>query len=271
MLYMQQKNDISPFTPTRKFNINQHYRAITSPIIAYICITKSLASNHKIQFSFIHSLIKSNDDRQLSTLNHQLKMKTELEKCLAGEPFDGGDPELTAMALNAKRLTKLLNETDPGDRATRMNIIRRMLGRVGRNVHIDIDFHCEYGRHIFIGDRVIINMNCTFVDNNVIEIGNNVLIASNVQIYTATHSTRFAERTLPDTGLDDDEICITYAKPVRICDGAWLGGGVIVLPGVTIGRNSVIGAGSVVTRSVPDNCVAVGNPCRVIKTVDNGE
>ena len=198
-------------------------------------------------------------------------MKTELEKCLAGEPFYGGDPELATMALNAKRLTKQLNETDPGDRATRMEILKKMLGRIGRNVHIDIDFHCEYGRHILIGDRVIINMNCTFVDNNVIDIGNNVLIASNVQIYTATHSTSFAERTLPDTGRDDDEFCVTYAKPVKICDGAWLGGGVIVLPGVTIGRNSVIGAGSVVTRSVPDNCVAVGNPCRVIKKIDNGE
>ena len=198
-------------------------------------------------------------------------MKTELEKCLGGEPFNGGDPELAAMALNAKRLTKQLNETAPGDRAARMEILKRMLGRIGRNVHIDIDFHCEYGRHILIGDRVIINMNCTFVDNNIIEIGDNVLIASNVQIYTATHSVRFAERTLPDTGRDDDEFCVTYAKPVKICDGAWLGGGVIVLPGVTIGRNSVIGAGSVVTRSVPDNCVAVGNPCRVIKKIDNGE
>ena len=74
---------------------------------------------------------------------------------------------------------------------------------------------------------------------------------------------------LPDDGSDGCEFCLTYAKPVKICDGAWLGGGVIVLPGVTIGRNSVVGAGSVVTRSVPDNCVAVGNPCRVIKTIDN--
>lgn len=74
-------------------------------------------------------------------------MKTELEKCLGGEPFNGGDPELAAMALNAKRLTKQLNETDPGDRAARMEILKRMLGRIGRNVHIDIDFHCEYGRH----------------------------------------------------------------------------------------------------------------------------
>ena len=258
------KNDISPFTPPRKFNINQHLAATISPIITYICIIKSLARNHEFQFSIIHSLIKSND-------NHQLKMKTELEKCLAGEPFFGGDPEIAEIAAKAKRLTRELNETAYTDIDRKRDIMRQLFGRMGRRVHIDVDFHCEYGRHILIGDRVIINMNCTFVDNNIIEIGNDVLIASNVQIYTATHSTRYAERMLPDDGSDGCEFCLTYAKPVKICDGAWLGGGVIVLPGVTIGRNSVIGAGSVVTRSIPNNCVAVGNPCRVIKTVDNGE
>ena len=186
-------------------------------------------------------------------------MKTELEKCLAGEPFYGGDPELVEITAKAKRLTRELNNTDYTDMERKRNIMEQLFGSVGRRVHLDIDFHCEYDRNIFIGDRVIINMNCTFVDNNIIEIGNDVLIASNVQIYTATHSTKYAERMLPDDGEDGYEFCLTYAKPVKICDGAWLGGGVVVLPGVTIGRNSVIGAGSVVTRSVPDNCVAVGN------------
>lgn len=198
-------------------------------------------------------------------------MKTELEKCLAGEPFRGGDRELVEITARAKRLTRELNNTDYTDMERKRSIMQQLFGSVGRRVHLDIDFHCEYGRNIFIGDRVIINMNCTFVDNNIIEIGNDVLIASNVQIYTATHSTKYAERIIPDDGSDDCEFCLTYAKPVKIYDGAWLGGGVVVLPGVTIGRNSVIGAGSVVTRSVPDNCVAVGNPCRVIKKIDNGE
>ena len=121
---------------------------------------------------------------------------------------------------------------------------------------------------IFIGDQVIINMNCTFVDNNIIEIGDNVLIASNVQIYTATHSTKLQERVVADWEAGEG-ICKTYALPVRINDGAWIGGGAIILPGVTIGKNSVIGAGSIVTHSIPDNCVAVGNPCRVIKQIDN--
>ena len=191
-------------------------------------------------------------------------MKTELEKCLAGEVFNGGDKELATMALNAKRLLKELNNTDYADVELKRNILQKLFGKIGENVHLDIDFHCEYGKHIFVGNQVVINMNCTFVDNNIIEIGNNVLIASNVQLYTATHSTKVHERIMNDEEIKTG-ICKTYALPIKICDGAWIGGGSIVLPGVTIGKNSVIGAGSVVTRSIPDNCVAVGNPCRVIK------
>ena len=195
-------------------------------------------------------------------------MKTELEKCLAGEPFNGGDKVLADMTLNAKRLLKQLNETDYADTEQRKRIFHDLFGKMGEYVHIDIDFHCEYGKHIFIGDQVIINMNCTFVDNNIIEIGDNVLIASNVQIYTATHSTKLQERVVADWEAGEG-ICKTYALPVRINDGAWIGGGAIILPGVTIGKNSVIGAGSIVTLSIPDNCIAMGNPCRVIKQIDN--
>ena len=106
------------------------------------------------------------------------------------------------------------------------------------------------------------------VDNNRIEIGNNVLIASNVQIYTATHSTNVKERTMQNWD-ESKAICNTFALPIKIEDNVWIGGGAIILPGVTIGRNSVIGAGSVVTRSIPADCVAVGNPCRVIKHMNN--
>lgn len=195
-------------------------------------------------------------------------MKTELEKCLSGEVFNGGDKTLAAMTLNAKRLLKELNNTDYADVKSKKNILQQLFGRVGKNIHVDIDFHCEYGKHIFIGNQVIINMNCTFVDNNIIEIGDNVLIASNVQLYTATHSTKVYERIVEDwdKGM---EICKTYALPIKIGNGVWIGGGAIILPGVTIGENSVIGAGSIVIHSIPDNCIAVGNPCRVIKHIDN--
>lgn len=197
-------------------------------------------------------------------------MKPEYEKCMAGEPFIGGkDPKIVEMTLRTRRLLAQFNATDYADMERRQALLHDILGSMGKGVHVDIDFHCEYGKHIFIGNKVIINMNCTFVDNNRIDIGSNVLIASNVQIYTATHSIRVNERMVQDWS-EGQEICRTYALPVKIEDGVWIGGGVIILPGVTIGRNSVIGAGSVVTRSIPESCVAVGNPCRVIKQIDNG-
>lgn len=200
-----------------------------------------------------------------------MRMKTEYEKCMAGEPFIGSeDPKILEMILRTKRLLREFNATDLEESGRRQELLREMFGSIGKGVHVDIDFHCECGKHIFVGDKVIINMNCTFVDNNRIDIGNNVLIASNVQIYTATHSTQVRERMVDDWK-EGQEICRTYALPVRIEDGVWIGGGAIILPGVTIGRNSVIGAGSVVTRSIPANCVAVGNPCRVIKQIDNNE
>lgn len=175
-------------------------------------------------------------------------MKTEYEKCLAGEPFIGSeDPKIMEMILRTRRLLVQFNATDYADHERRQELLREMFGSMGKGVHVDIDFHCECGKHIFIGDKVIINMNCTFVDNNRIEIGNNVLIASNVQIYTATHSVRLDERMVQNWS-DGQEVCRTYALPVKIEDGVWIGGGVIILPGVTIGRNSVIGAGSVVTQ-----------------------
>lgn len=118
--------------------------------------------------------------------------------------------------------------------------------------------------------RVIINMNCTFVDNNLITIEDDVLIASNVHIITATHPIRRSERMAKDWP-PSVCICRTYAKPVKICSGAWIGGSVTILPGVTIGENSVIGAGSVVTRSIPANSVAFGNPCRVARQIDNND
>ena len=112
---------------------------------------------------------------------------------------------------------------------------------------------------------MIINMNCTFVDDNPIRIGSQVLIASNVQIYTASHPVLPQERLIPEWEEKKTTFFRTYALPVEIEDNVWIGGGSIILPGVTIGENSVIGAGSIVNRSIPANCVAVGNPCRVIR------
>ena len=192
-------------------------------------------------------------------------MKTEYQKCIDGEFFTA-DPEMLQIIYRCKRLVRELNDTDMENIPRRHHLLSELFGSMGDNVHVDIDFHCEYGINIHCGNDVIINMNCTFVDNNRIDIGNNVLIASDVKIYTATHTTDVVGRT---NSQENKKIsgcfCRTFSCPVRIEDNVWIGGGAILLPGVVIGRNSVIGAGSVVTRSIPENCVAVGNPCKVIK------
>ena len=196
-------------------------------------------------------------------------MKTEYQKCIDGEFFTA-DPEMLQIIYRCKRLVKELNDTDMENIPRRHHLLSELFGSMGDNVHVDIDFHCEYGINIHCGNDVIINMNCTFVDNNRIDIGNNVLIASDVKIYTATHTTDVVGRT---NSQENKKIsgcfCRTFSCPVRIEDNVWIGGGAILLPGVVIGRNSVIGAGSVVTRSIPENCVAVGIPCRVIKHITN--
>ncbi len=135
---------------------------------------------------------------------------------------------------------------------------------MGKNVGVGVPFYCDHGKSIFIGNDVVIGMNCTFVDNEEIRIGNRVMIAPNVQIYTASHPTLPQERLIDNWENKSPTFFRTFAKPVKIEDNAWIGGGVVILPGVTIGKNSVIGAGSVVTKSIPADCVAVGNPCKVI-------
>lgn len=193
-------------------------------------------------------------------------MKTELQKCLDGEIFNTSDKEIQKLISNARNLTRKYNHTRHDDRENRTQILNDLFGICGENVNIDTPFYCDYGKNISVGSNVIININCIFVDCNRITIGNNVLIASNVQICTATHPTRASER-LVENWESKKEVPFfrTYALPVSIGDNAWIGAGVTILPGVSIGNNSVIGAGSVVNKSIPDNCVAVGNPCRVIK------
>jgi maltose O-acetyltransferase len=195
-------------------------------------------------------------------------MKTELQKCLDGEIFNTSDKEIQRFIHHARKLTNSYNSTPSNNSEKRNEILSKLFGEIGNNVNIDTPFYCDYGRHIFIGSNVIININCTFVDCNKIEIGNNVLIASNVQIYTATHSTDVNERLVANWDSNSRlPYFRAYALPVKIEDNVWIGGGVIILPGVTIGKNSVIGAGSVVTKSIPANCVAVGNPCRVLRKI----
>ena len=196
-------------------------------------------------------------------------MKNELEKCLAGEWYDCHNPIFLEYKDTARRLLKKYNSLEFNQKKEKTEVLKKLFSSIGENVSVGLPFICDYGCNISMGNNVSVNMNCTFVDCNKISIGNNVLIASNVQIYTATHPVELADRLTPNWSMESGEyFCRTYALPVTIEDGCWIGGGVIILPGVTIGKGTVIGAGSVVTKDIPPNCVAVGNPCRVIRKIN---
>ena len=144
-------------------------------------------------------------------------------------------------------------------------MLSSLLGGIGRNVWIEAPFFCNYGENIFIGNNVFVNYNCVFLDSNRITIGDNILIGPGVQVYTATHPIDAKERFHPSDDNPETTQYTTRALPVRINSNVWLGGGAILMPGVQIGENSTIGAGAVVTESIPPNVFAAGNPCRIIK------
>lgn len=196
-------------------------------------------------------------------------MKTELEKCLAGEIYNCHDEIFLEFKNTARTLLTKYNSLPYGYKSEKREVLQKLFGSIGANVSVGSPLICDYGCNIYVGNNVSINMNCTFVDCNKITIGNNVLIASNVQIYTATHPIDLKERLTPNWNIESGEyFCRTYALPVTIGDGCWIGGGVIILPGVIIGNGCVIGAGSVVTKDIPENSLAVGNPCRVIRKIN---
>lgn len=174
---------------------------------------------------------------------------------LAGEPYLAHDPGLIAARRRAQVLLARFNAAPPEDDAGRAEALAALLGALGEGTLVQPPFRCDYGTQIAIGARSFLNYGCVLLDCAPIAIGAEVQIGPGVHLYTATHPIDAAERR---AGWES-------ALPIAIGDGAWLGGGVIVCPGVSIGENSVIGAGSVVTRSLPANVVAAGNPCRVLR------
>lgn len=190
---------------------------------------------------------------------------TEREKMLAGELYDCSDPELLARWHKAKDLVRDYNRLDSEQLAEKDRLLTELLGGRGKNLWITAPFYVDYGNNIFFGNNCEVNMNCTFLDDNTITIGDNALIAPNVQIYTAFHPTNAADRFGTPKKDGSFAFCKTQTAPVTIGRNVWIGGGAVILPGVRIGDNVVIGAGSVVTHNLPDNSVAVGNPCRVIR------
>ncbi|MCI1280540.1 MAG: sugar O-acetyltransferase [Nitrospira sp.] len=183
--------------------------------------------------------------------------RTEKEKMLAGDLYHAGDRQLLDERRRAQGMLARYNAISDGEHALRISLLREFMGSVGEGTVIMPDFTCDYGYNIRLGRNVFINYHCIFLDCAPIEIGNDVQIAPSVQLYTAQHPLDAAVRR---SGLES-------ARPIRIGSDVWIGGGAIVLPGVTIGARSVVGAGSVVVHNVPPDSLVVGNPARMVRTL----
>ena len=181
---------------------------------------------------------------------------TEKEKMLAGEIYNATDPELLRELLETRERIHDYNALRPSETSKMKSILKKLLQHVGDDeIIINQPFRCDYGRQISVGKRFFANFNFTVLDEACVTIGDDCFIGPNVSIYTACHSTDPVERNTRQE----------WAKPVNIGNNVWIGGSVTILPGVKIGDNVTIGAGSVVIRDIPSNTVAVGNPCKVIK------
>jgi maltose O-acetyltransferase len=189
-------------------------------------------------------------------------MKSNLQKMLDGEAYDSRDPELLELYHRARALILAYNTCDSRDTHQRNNLLSQLLGKVEKGVWIESPFFCDYGVNIEIGENTFVNTNCMFLDNNKIRIGKNGLVAPYVQIYTASHPLKAADRIYQE---GESTRYHTFTKPVIIGDNVWIGGNTVIFPGVTIGNNVTIGAGSVVTKDLPDDVLAFGNPCRVAR------
>lgn len=181
---------------------------------------------------------------------------SEEEKMLLGKLYNSNDEELIKKLLKAKKLCSEYNNTDIENVEKRNEIIKKLFSKTGNNFIIMPTIYCDYGFNIEIGENFYSNHNLVILDANKVTFGDNVKIGPNCGFYTSGHP------------LDkEDRKVVEFAKPIVVGNDVWIGGNVCVMPGVTIGDNAVIGAGSVVTKSIPSNVVAVGNPCKAIKNI----
>jgi maltose O-acetyltransferase len=189
-------------------------------------------------------------------VNGRDPMPSQRERMLAGEMYDALDPELVAGRERARDLCQALNATREAQQDERRRILKDLFGSGGDTVWMQPPFFCDYGANIDLGERVFFNFNCIVLDVCRVRIGSFSMFGPAVQIYTPMHPFNAEQRRREEFG-----------KPVDIGSDVWVGGGAIILPGVRIGSRSIIGAGSVVTRDVPENVFAAGNPCRVIRPI----
>lgn len=189
-------------------------------------------------------------------------MTTEKEKMLAGKIYDANyDQELIDARADAKELCYDFNHARPSEEAKRQDIIRQLLGKTGKEFEITGPFYCDYGFNIEIGENFYANHNLVILDGAKVTFGDNVFVAPDCGFYTAGHPLDADRR---NKGLE-------YAKPITVGNNVWFGGGVKVMPGVTIGDGAVIGGGSVVTKDIPANMIAFGNPCKPIREITEAD
>lgn len=192
----------------------------------------------------------------------------ERDKMLAGDTYNARDSDLIATAHRARALIAAFTATPSTDVAERRRILTELLGGVGDDVWIEPPFFCDYGRNVHIGAHTFVNVNCVFLDSAEIRVGTNGMIGPGVQLLTAFHPLPARDRVIPaERRVVGNAPYVTQALPIRIGDNVWIGGGAIVLPGVTIGDNVTIGAASLVTADIPSDTLAFGQPCRVQRSL----
>lgn len=184
-------------------------------------------------------------------------MESEKQKMISGKPYDAFDRELLTERKYAREQIFLYNSLPPGEDVKRREILTGLLGKTGKTFFAEPPFRCDYGYNIELGENFYSNYNLVILDCAKVTIGNNVLIGPNTGIYTAGHPLHHMDRAL---GLE-------FALPVNVGNNVWIGGNVIINPGISVGDNSVIGSGSVVTKNIPANVVAAGNPCKVLREI----
>lgn len=187
--------------------------------------------------------------------------KSEKEKMIAGLHYRPSDEELADGRKNARKLLNEISAVPYENEIERKKLFRKLFVKTDNDFFIENTFICDYGYNIYLGENAYANFNCIFLDAAPIYIGRNVMLAPAVKIFTATHP---IDHELRNSGIE-------FAKSVTIKDNVWIGGGAIINPGVTIGENTVIGSGSVVTKEIPANVVAAGNPCKIIRQIKKSD
>jgi acetyltransferase-like isoleucine patch superfamily enzyme len=192
-------------------------------------------------------------------------MAEQFQKMIKGERFNVWDEDLKSRRLITRQITHQFNQTLPTEQGLRSTLLDQLFLNVGKNLEVSPPLTVDYGENVTIGDDVFINSNFTLVNSGPIRIGSRVMIAPNVSLFSINHG------LCPETRKTHSGVRLDYPAPITIEDDVWIGGHTVVLAGVTIGAGCVIGAGSVVTKDIPKNCIAVGNPATVIREIEPGE